>query len=137
MVSKIARLQAIDVLYSIYAVRNFGSAVEGLERTSEVTLSTPVGDGLVGQRPEVFGRLQFRGIRRQEDEAHTTGRYKSVDQKKLRTPRGGYLLKRGRIRSSSSAICTAFRAAPFLRLSATTQRFNPFSIVGSLRIRLT
>jgi DNA-binding MurR/RpiR family transcriptional regulator len=36
MVSKIAQLQVIDVLYSLYAVRNFGRAIEGLERTSDV-----------------------------------------------------------------------------------------------------
>lgn len=40
MVSKIAQLQIIDVLYSSYAVRNFGQAIEGLERTSEVTYTT-------------------------------------------------------------------------------------------------
>ena len=40
MVSKIAQLQVIDVLYSLYAVRNFGSAIEGLERTSDVTALT-------------------------------------------------------------------------------------------------
>lgn len=40
MVSKIAQLQVIDVLYSLYAVRNFGSAVAGLERTSDVTSLT-------------------------------------------------------------------------------------------------
>lgn len=36
MVSKIAQLQVIDVLYSLYAVRNFGRAIEGLVRTSDV-----------------------------------------------------------------------------------------------------
>lgn len=40
MVSKIAQLQVIDVLYSLYAVRNFGRAMEGLERTSDVTALT-------------------------------------------------------------------------------------------------
>lgn len=40
MVSKIAQLQVIDILYSIYAVRNFGSAMEGLEKTSNVTSAT-------------------------------------------------------------------------------------------------
>ncbi len=40
MVSKIAQLQVIDVLYSLYAVRNFGSAIEGLERTADVTALT-------------------------------------------------------------------------------------------------
>jgi RpiR family carbohydrate utilization transcriptional regulator len=40
MVSKIAQLQVIDVLYSLYAVRNFGSAMAGLERTSDVTSLT-------------------------------------------------------------------------------------------------
>jgi len=40
MVSKIAQLQVIDMLYSLYAVRNFGSAMEGLERTSNVTSLT-------------------------------------------------------------------------------------------------
>ncbi len=40
MVSKIAQLQVIDMLYSMYAVRNFGSAIEGLERTSDVTSLT-------------------------------------------------------------------------------------------------
>ena len=40
MVSKIAQLQVIDVLYSLYAVRNFGSAIAGLERTSDVTALT-------------------------------------------------------------------------------------------------
>lgn len=40
MVSKIAQLQVIDVLYSLYAVRNFGSAIEGLERTADVTSLT-------------------------------------------------------------------------------------------------
>lgn len=38
---------------------------------------------------------------------------------------------------SSSAICTAFSAAPFRRLSETHHRFSPFSIVESCRIRLT
>ena len=36
-----------------------------------------------------------------------------------------------------SAICTAFRAAPFRRLSDTHQNDRPFSTVGSLRMRLT
>ncbi|MFO1067638.1 MAG: MurR/RpiR family transcriptional regulator [Geminicoccaceae bacterium] len=40
MVSKIAQLQVIDVLYSLYAVRNFGSAIAGLERTADVTSLT-------------------------------------------------------------------------------------------------
>lgn len=40
MVSKIAQLQVIDVLYSLYAARNSGSAIEGLERTSGVTALT-------------------------------------------------------------------------------------------------
>lgn len=40
MVSKIAQLQIIDVLYSLYAVRNFGSAIAGLEKTSDVTSLT-------------------------------------------------------------------------------------------------
>jgi RpiR family transcriptional regulator, carbohydrate utilization regulator len=40
MVSKIAQLQVIDILYSLYAVRNFGRAIEGLERTSDVTSLT-------------------------------------------------------------------------------------------------
>jgi RpiR family transcriptional regulator, carbohydrate utilization regulator len=40
MVSKIAQLQVIDVLYSLYAVRNFGRAIEGLARTSTVTALT-------------------------------------------------------------------------------------------------
>lgn len=40
MVSKIAQLQVIDVLYSLYAVRNFGSAIAGLEKTSDVTSLT-------------------------------------------------------------------------------------------------
>jgi len=40
MVSKIAQLQVVDVLYSLYAVRNFGSAIAGLERTSDVTALT-------------------------------------------------------------------------------------------------
>jgi len=38
---------------------------------------------------------------------------------------------------SVSAICTAFNAAPFLRLSATHQNDSPCGTVGSLRIRLT
>ena len=38
---------------------------------------------------------------------------------------------------STSAICTALSAAPFLRLSDTHHRFRPFSIVESWRIRLT
>ncbi|WP_417837724.1 MurR/RpiR family transcriptional regulator [Thalassospira tepidiphila] len=37
MVSKIAQLQVVDILYSIYAVRNFGAAMEGLERTADIT----------------------------------------------------------------------------------------------------
>jgi len=40
MVSKIAQLQVVDMLYSLYAVRNFGRAMEGLERTSDVTSLT-------------------------------------------------------------------------------------------------
>jgi hypothetical protein len=36
----------------------------------------------------------------------------------------------------TSAICTAFSAAPFRRLSETHQRLRPFSIVGSSRMRL-
>ena len=40
MVSKIAQLQVIDVLYSVYAVRNFGKAIEGLEKTGDVTALT-------------------------------------------------------------------------------------------------
>lgn len=40
MVSKIAQLQVIDVLYSLYAVRNFGRAIAGLEKTSDVTSLT-------------------------------------------------------------------------------------------------
>ena len=37
MVSKIAQLQVIDILYSIYAVRNFGHAIETLRKTDVVT----------------------------------------------------------------------------------------------------
>lgn len=37
MVSKIAQLQVIDILYSIYAVRDFGAAIEGLGRTDDIT----------------------------------------------------------------------------------------------------
>lgn len=40
MVSKIAQLQVVDVIYSLYAVRNFGSAIEGLAKTAEVTSLT-------------------------------------------------------------------------------------------------
>jgi len=40
MMSKIAQLQIIDVLYSLYAVRNFGSAIAGLQKTSDVTSLT-------------------------------------------------------------------------------------------------
>lgn len=40
MVSKIAQLQVIDVLYSLYAVRNFGRAIEGLAKTFELTSVT-------------------------------------------------------------------------------------------------
>lgn len=40
MVSKIAQLQMIDVLYSLYAVRNFGHAIETLEETDILTKST-------------------------------------------------------------------------------------------------
>jgi DNA-binding MurR/RpiR family transcriptional regulator len=40
MVSKIAQLQVIDVLYSLYALRNFGSAMEQLERTAALTSLT-------------------------------------------------------------------------------------------------
>ena len=40
-------------------------------------------------------------------------------------------------RPSSSAICTAFSAAPLRRLSETTHSDSPLSIVGSCRIRLT
>ena len=36
--------------------------------------------------------------------------------------------------ANSSAICTAFKAAPFLILSDTIHKFNPFSILKSLRI---
>ena len=36
---------------------------------------------------------------------------------------------------SSSAICTAFSAAPLRRLSDTTHRFSPLSIVLSCRMR--
>ena len=36
---------------------------------------------------------------------------------------------------SSSAICTAFRAAPLSRLSETTHRLNPCATVGSRRMR--
>lgn len=40
MMSKIAQMQVIDVLYSLYAVRNFGSAIAGLTRTADVTSLT-------------------------------------------------------------------------------------------------
>lgn len=40
MVSKVAQLQLIDVLYSIYAVRNFGNAIESLKETDTLTQST-------------------------------------------------------------------------------------------------
>ncbi len=40
------------------------------------------------------------------------------------------------LRPTSSAICTALSAAPLRRLSLTHQRFRPFSIVLSWRIRL-
>jgi hypothetical protein len=32
-----------------------------------------VGDGFVGERPEVFGRLEFRGVGRQEAEPDAVG----------------------------------------------------------------
>ena len=38
--------------------------------------------------------------------------------------------------ASTSAICTALSAAPLRRLSDTTQRLRPLSIVGSSRMRL-
>ena len=41
------------------------------------------------------------------------------------------------LRPSSSAICTAFSAAPLRRLSLTTHRLRPFSTVESSRILLT
>ena len=37
---------------------------------------------------------------------------------------------------NTSAICTAFNAAPLRRLSETHQRFKPFSTVLSVRMRL-
>lgn len=40
MVSKLAQLQVIDILYSAYAARNFGIAREGLEKTDEITVAT-------------------------------------------------------------------------------------------------
>ena len=40
MVSKIAQLQVIDILYSIFAVRNFGHAIETLRKTDVVTETT-------------------------------------------------------------------------------------------------
>lgn len=40
MVSKIAQLQVIDVLYSLFAVRNFGKAIAGLQKTADVTSLT-------------------------------------------------------------------------------------------------
>lgn len=40
MVSKIAQLQMIDVLYSLYTVRNIGHAIETLEETNALTKST-------------------------------------------------------------------------------------------------
>lgn len=40
MVSKIAQLQMIDVLYSLYAVRNFGHSIEALEETDALTKAT-------------------------------------------------------------------------------------------------
>src|SRR4051812_29563382 len=40
-------------------------------------------------------------------------------------------------RTRTSAICTAFKAAPLRRLSETTQRLRPKGTVGSLRMRLT
>jgi hypothetical protein len=43
----------------------------------------------------------------------------------------------GQRRRRQSAICTALSAAPLRRLSATTHIVEPFSTVGSLRMRLT
>lgn len=40
MVSKIAQLQVIDTLYSIYAVRNFASSMDFLEKTAVLTTGT-------------------------------------------------------------------------------------------------
>ncbi len=40
MVSKLAQLQVIDALYSSYAVRNFGKAMEGLEQTDAISADT-------------------------------------------------------------------------------------------------
>jgi RpiR family transcriptional regulator, carbohydrate utilization regulator len=40
MVSKVAQLLVIDVLYSLYAVRNFSASIEHLEKTSALTTGT-------------------------------------------------------------------------------------------------
>lgn len=40
MVSKLAQLHVIDVLYSVYAVKNFSASIEFLERTAEYTSVT-------------------------------------------------------------------------------------------------
>ena len=52
-----------------------------------------------------------------------------------RIPGAAYPFFRTRL-PRSSAICTALRAAPLRRLSETHQRFSPFSMVESCRIRL-
>ena len=46
---------------------------DGLAEGGEVGEAV-VGDGLVGQRPEAFGGLEFGRVGRQESEAHTIGR---------------------------------------------------------------
>ena len=46
-------------------IEGLGEFVERGER--------PVGDGFVGERPEVFGRLEFRGVGRQEAELDAVG----------------------------------------------------------------
>jgi hypothetical protein len=52
-------------------------------------------------------------------------------------PAGNQAALRKWVAISSSAICTAFRAAPLRRLSDTIHKFRPFATVVSLRTRLT
>ena len=94
-------------------------------------------DYLALSRPDPFleGRGQLRAL--------TWGGHPNVRERtkplRARQPSAPYAAARFAFNhprlTITSAIWTAFSAAPLRRLSETTQRLRPFSIVGSSRIR--
>ena len=100
----------------------------------------PVRQDFPGPYPQLADLLEDQGHKAPDAVTEGSGRQRQAAFAAGRGRRGTHVRAAVLIRPRScrsSAICTALRAAPLRRLSATTQRFRPFSTVESLRMRLT